>query len=137
MDVGSSGPQCDYSLSQDMQPGETSEAQAIDGRCFFLEGVKVVSESCLRFLSEDRNQRRTNRALFAGSGDADGATNKDGRSAQKAGSSTTDLVSRTKGGAVILDRSPLMDAMDARKSFSEEELSDLKPFSPILPASID
>jgi hypothetical protein len=35
-----------------------------------------------------------------------------GRSAQYAGNSTADLVARTKGGAVMLDRSPRMVAID-------------------------
>lgn len=35
-----------------------------------------------------------------------------GCSAQYAGNSTADLVARTKGGAVMLDRSPRMVAID-------------------------
>lgn len=58
------------------------------------------------------NHLKTKRARSAGSSDAAGATNTDGRSAQNAGNSTVDLVSRTNGGAVMLDKSPRMTEMD-------------------------
>jgi hypothetical protein len=52
------------------------------------------------------NHLRTSSARCAGSLPAAGATKTDGLSAQKEGSSTADFVSRTKGGAVMLERSP-------------------------------
>lgn len=50
-----------------------------------------------------------------------GVTKMEGRSAQKRGSSTADRWERTKGGAVMLERSPRMVAMDLALLVGEEE----------------
>ena len=60
----------------------------------------------------DRNHLSTSKARFRGFSSAAGATKMAGCSAQYAGYSTADLFARTKGGAVILERSPLIVAMD-------------------------
>ena len=58
------------------------------------------------------NHLKTSNARSTGLSEAAGATKTEGLSAQNAGSSTADLVSRTNGGAVMLERSPRMTAMD-------------------------
>ena len=69
------------------------------------------------FRSAEMNHLRTRRARSAGSSDPAGATNTDGLSAQKAGNSTVDFVSSTKGGAVIFERSPRMTEIDCLKTW--------------------
>ena len=64
---------------------------------------------CLRVL---RNHFRTNKALFAGSFSAAGATKIDGCSAQYDENSVRDIVPKMKGGAVREERSPLKEAID-------------------------
>ena len=64
---------------------------------------------CLRAA---RNHFNTSKARFCGSGSEAGATKIDGCSAQYAGNSTADFVARTKGGAVMLLRSPRIVAID-------------------------
>lgn len=77
----------------------------------------------------------TSIALSAGSSDNAGETKRDGFSAQNAGISTTDFVSSTNGGAVMFDRSPVMVAIEARKSLSEDLFADMA-FWPLSPFSV-
>jgi hypothetical protein len=53
-------------------------------------------------------------ARFAGSFSAAGATNTEGCSVQYDENSVSDLVERMKAGAVIVERSPLKEAIDCR-----------------------
>lgn len=64
---------------------------------------------CLRVL---RNHLSTSRARFSGFGSDAGATNSDGCSVQYAEYSTSEVVDRMNGGAVMEDRSPLKEAID-------------------------
>ena len=59
-----------------------------------------------------RNHFSTNRALFAGSFSAAGATKIDGCSAQYDENSVRDMVPRMNGGAVSEERSPLKEVID-------------------------
>lgn len=54
------------------------------------------------------NHLRTRRARFAGSGSRAGAAKIEGCSVQHDGISVTDFCARTKGGAPVLERSPLI-----------------------------
>jgi len=65
---------------------------------------------CCR-LRVERNHLSTRRALFSGADSSAGATKMDGFSAQYWGNCVVDWVASRKGGAVILERSPLMVEM--------------------------
>lgn len=58
------------------------------------------------------------RALRSGSSSEAGFRNKECREAQQEGVSMADFGARTKGGAVIFERSPLAEARYERRSFS-------------------
>ena len=79
-------------------------------------------------LSVLKNHLRTSRARFCGSFSFAGAMKTEGCSAQYEENSTRDLVERMKGGAVMVERSPLKDAMDcARISRGEVHMECLCP----------
>lgn len=59
-----------------------------------------------------RNHFRTSIERLAGSCSAAGATSSDGISAQYAENSVNEVVERMNAGAVMVERSPLNEAMD-------------------------